>query len=250
MNYKYLTIGIIIGCILTFSTGILASTITTVSAIKADNVVFEFDGEIKDLPEGYTVLMYNDRTYVPARFIAEELGAEVNWCESTKTVSIDSKKIDPCPEPKPDPEPEKEIEPEDKEAVQPKGNYRRLPLSALYKDMEITATLVTLERDHARVYITMMNKESPPLQVLQGKTKAIVDGKEYSTEEIPFYLRDDKWYNDIQRDETIEGYLALPVIPEESEEMRLIITVLQNDRTQKEREVELDISLDIIVENE
>ena len=30
----------------------------------------------------------NDRTYVPIRFVAEELGAEVQWNEETKTVTI------------------------------------------------------------------------------------------------------------------------------------------------------------------
>ena len=30
----------------------------------------------------------NDRTYVPIRFVAEELGADVQWNEETKTVTI------------------------------------------------------------------------------------------------------------------------------------------------------------------
>ena len=30
----------------------------------------------------------NDRTYVPIRFVADELGAEVQWNEETKTVTI------------------------------------------------------------------------------------------------------------------------------------------------------------------
>ena len=37
---------------------------------------------------GVAPTIINDRTYVPIRFVAEELGAEVQWNEETKTVTI------------------------------------------------------------------------------------------------------------------------------------------------------------------
>ena len=37
---------------------------------------------------GVAPMIINDRTYVPIRFVAEELGAEVQWNEETKTVTI------------------------------------------------------------------------------------------------------------------------------------------------------------------
>ena len=37
---------------------------------------------------GVAPMIINDRTYVPIRFVAEELGAEVQWSEETKTVTI------------------------------------------------------------------------------------------------------------------------------------------------------------------
>ena len=41
--------------------------------------------------EGYGVApeIINDRTYVPIRFVAEELGAVVNWNEETQEVVIE-----------------------------------------------------------------------------------------------------------------------------------------------------------------
>ncbi|TCP59134.1 copper amine oxidase-like protein [Tumebacillus sp. BK434] len=84
-KYKQLFAGILIG-----------SVIAGVSVASADQSItaylspikFTFDGEAKKLPEGYAVLTYKDRTYVPARFVAEELGANVEWINATQTVAI------------------------------------------------------------------------------------------------------------------------------------------------------------------
>lgn len=53
-------------------------------------VKFKFDGVEKQLPAGYSVLNYQGRTYVPARFVAEQLGAKVDWDAATSTVLITS----------------------------------------------------------------------------------------------------------------------------------------------------------------
>lgn len=255
-NTRFFLIGLIIGCMLMLSSGALAAVGKTVSAIADAYISFEFDGEKKELPEGYTVLLYEGRTYVPSRFVAESLGADVEWVASARTVRITSPKSLPLPEEGPEPgEPadEEAIEPEpgepetEEEPVQPKGNYREVPVTAYYKDMRLTAYLVMLERGHTRVYIELENKDAPPLQLLQGETVAVVDGKEYCTDDVPFYLRDERWYGDVRAEETLEGYLALPVIDEDAKEMKLIVTVLNNDWTQSTRKVELDLALDVQV---
>ena len=37
---------------------------------------------------GVAPVIINDRTFVPVRFVADELGAETAWDEATKTVTI------------------------------------------------------------------------------------------------------------------------------------------------------------------
>ncbi|WP_018130744.1 copper amine oxidase N-terminal domain-containing protein [Effusibacillus pohliae] len=77
-KHKQLIAGLVMG-------GVIASA----GAAFADgpvhfvNFKFKFDGVEKSLPEGFTVLEYNGRTYVPARFVAENLGAKVDWDGST-----------------------------------------------------------------------------------------------------------------------------------------------------------------------
>ena len=49
---------------------------------------FTFDGERTELPEDGHVLVYEGRSYVPARFVAEQLGATVTWHSDTKEIEI------------------------------------------------------------------------------------------------------------------------------------------------------------------
>ncbi|MBL0386771.1 copper amine oxidase N-terminal domain-containing protein [Tumebacillus sp. ITR2] len=51
-------------------------------------VRFVFDGQEKKLDEGYVAISYQDHVYVPARFVAENLGALVQWSESDRLVNI------------------------------------------------------------------------------------------------------------------------------------------------------------------
>lgn len=54
-------------------------------------------------------LTYNDRTYIPARFIAERTGIDVTWDEATQTVGfitngdVDNREVTPKNEPRPEP---------------------------------------------------------------------------------------------------------------------------------------------------
>lgn len=57
-------------------------------------------GDVNAIVNGETVtndvapMVVNDRTMLPIRFVAENLGANVNWFESLQTVSIKSRKAD------------------------------------------------------------------------------------------------------------------------------------------------------------
>ncbi|HZH59186.1 MAG TPA: copper amine oxidase N-terminal domain-containing protein [Metabacillus sp.] len=53
------------------------------------NIVFNINGTVKPLPAGYKVLDYQDRTYVPTRFVAEQLGATVGY--NNNVITINSK---------------------------------------------------------------------------------------------------------------------------------------------------------------
>jgi hypothetical protein len=86
---RQLFAGMIIGGMVA-TTGIAAADPNSVTAIIEDWVKFQFNGVEKSIPEGFDVLNYNGRVYVPARFIAEQLGGTVDWDSNTQTVKINS----------------------------------------------------------------------------------------------------------------------------------------------------------------
>lgn len=266
-KYKQFIMGLLIGSLTMFSVGVLASSDgpQKVVAWLTDNVEFIFDGEYRSVPEEYGgVIIYNDRTYLPTRFIAENIDAEVNWDDESRTVTIRSAPCSVCPElpivePK---EPEEDVDKEDadkeeEDLGQPEGDYRKTPLTKYYDGMELTLTLVNLTNEYGieygmetsanqtRLHLRMENSENTPLQLQQSKTKAVVDGIEYTTAKVPAYRLDTKWYSDLRKDDVVEGYIALPLIPEDAKEMKVTIYILENDWRQTEREVEFDIALDL-----
>lgn len=246
---KHITAGIIIGAICTTSIGALASSSTLVNAWLTENVAFKFNDEYKTVPEEYKVFIYEDRTYVPVRFVAENLGATVDWDESSRTVKLSTPELKPSEEKEIEEEntekennlEESDIE-ESKENLQPERNYTKLPQTKTYKDMVVVATLVTQDDNYTRVYLSIENKGNIPLQLVLSEMEATVDGEKYTINNTPTHVWDIKWYHDINNDETRDGYVTLPTFNDEKKEMNLKLTILYNDGSQKKEELEFDIA--------
>ncbi|MDW7671878.1 MAG: copper amine oxidase N-terminal domain-containing protein [Bacillota bacterium] len=254
-NKRYLIMGLVLGIMLTLSLSPISAATDTISAFLRPGFQFFFDGEYAPLPEGQTVLVYEGRSYVPARFVAEQLGADVLWNEATRSIFITSPEPVVIEPEEPEVEEPEEEEPEEEETTQPSGNYRRLPVTQRLRDMEISIVEVMLPDEEydpyytrlsgTRIFIEMENTGSSPLQIVQAETKAIVDGVEYFAKDISAAYRDTTWYSDVRRDDVVDGYLVIPLIPEDSERMKLYVTILNNDYTQSTRVVELDVLLEL-----
>lgn len=264
---KLLIAGIIIGCLCTLPAGALANATGFVSAFLDGAVSFLFDGQEQALPEGYTVLNYENHTYVPARFVAERLGASVVWDKTNKIVRINTQ---PCQEcvtlhkekqelektVKEQEERIKALEQEIKDLEeqtekeepsaegQPTANYQKIPISRVLTDMNIAITGLIEESHYTRIYLEMENKKTIPLRLLHTSAEAVVDGEEYKSSDILHFTHDQKWFHDIAEDEVREGYILLPAFPEDSKEMLLELTVLYNDANQETTTVKFAIRLD------
>lgn len=83
---KKIVIGMVLGAGLTLSTAVYASE--AIQAIKYQ-VSFLFNGVSKQLDgDEYTVLNYNGHAYVPIRFVAESMRAQVAYNETEQQISI------------------------------------------------------------------------------------------------------------------------------------------------------------------
>lgn len=77
-------IGFILGSILCSSIGYAASTLE----VDFLPLKYFFDGVEKRPSKDLQGFIYNDRTYVPLRFIAESMGKEVSWEDETNSIFI------------------------------------------------------------------------------------------------------------------------------------------------------------------
>ena len=105
-----------------------------------NDVIFSFNGEKKASPSDQPVLNYNGYTYLPVRYIAEQLGADVDWDAATKLVSVNLKpKVV-----------EKVVEKEvpyyvtdpDKVSV----SYSEMPISVVKDDFKVNLTAITRDK--------------------------------------------------------------------------------------------------------
>lgn len=66
---------------------ILSTCAFAENAAPESDIKLAVDGNLIDFSDQKPILI-NDRTYVPVRFLAEALGAEVNWDDARKVISI------------------------------------------------------------------------------------------------------------------------------------------------------------------
>jgi len=81
---KDILIGILIGCLLIGTTPVLADTIAQSIEVVLNSVKVQINGE--DISAN--TILYNGTTYLPMRAVAEVVGKEVEWNQSTMTANI------------------------------------------------------------------------------------------------------------------------------------------------------------------
>lgn len=251
---RYLILGIIIG--VSSMTSALVFAYSPVAAWVEDNIKIYFNGELKEVPDKYEILSYNGRTYTPARFIAEELGAVVTWDEANKSIYINyiEKEIEEeSPEVEQDIEKDKKDEKDEEkteetkdEVKKPQKYYQRLPINITTEEARIAITSIQLENNYTRVYLEIERNNNFPIQLKQSVSKIETNGELYKHSDLKLTVADPvdvKWYNDIKKDEILTGWIKLPPLPKDTKEMTLFLEIFRNDGIEQVRELEIDIAL-------
>lgn len=234
--------GILIGITIMMSAVVFANS--NVAALLSSHVTFFFNGEKKVLPQGYEVLTYNGRTYTPARFVAEELGAEVIWDPVTESIFItyeegtneDTEVLPKMPDKEADQVAEKE------ETVD--RNYQKLPIYRAGYEAIVTVTHVDLDTNATIIYLEIEGR-NVPIQLNRGKSTMVVDGQIYGQSNQGRIVDpiDTRWYNDIREDEKVSGWIKFPAISENTKNMTVNLEIFRNDGSNETTEFEFDIAL-------
>lgn len=260
MKYKGFVCGVIIGAIGMTTVGVTAAD-NIANAIINEAVTFDFGNNIKKA----LALNYNDSLYVPARFVAEGLGAEVNWNEAENTVKITPKEVTTQPttiqpttiqettiqetaaEKETETTTKKQETTAKKETWKDTTSYETLPIRLNYPEMNISATLLQWDREATKLYVTLENRGSEPLNLQQIDTVMTIkhkDGdKKYYAKDAPTNQLSSQWFNDVT--DTRSSYVTLPPLPEGTNNLIIEVKVLVNSYGQRTITVPFKIDLDL-----
>lgn len=110
--------------------------------------------------------------------------------------------------------------------------------------MEVSAITLLKDDSETKVFFSIKNKDSAPIQLVQSDTIIEVDGKPYKMTDKSAGFWDTNWYSDIRKDEINEGYIIFNEIPEDSKGIHIVLKIMQNDGSGEYTEVPFDIAVD------
>lgn len=216
-NFKTLVIGFVAGATCMVSVTAFANY-ADITAKLFNDVTFTFDGTKVASPSEQPVLNYNGYTYVPLRFVAETLGATVNWDIATRDIDVQSDKKTYI----------KEVEVEkivyvEKDPSSDTAVYSKLPQSARQNNHKIQVTGVDRNTvsQYTKLFVNVENLNQQGVQLVPSTSKLIVDGKEVDRFKIPSQW-DTSWETKyIEYDDENDGYLIFDLIDEDYERLEL-----------------------------
>ena len=186
---RILTLGIAMGLFLSMDLQAFAgNALEKIEAYINNSITFTIDKENKELSEGYEVITYNNRTYVPIRFIAENLGAEVEWNEVTKNISITS----------------------EQNVQKYYADYKELPTYKNTENFKIEVVMYSEDEFGPIMHLSLENKTDTPIQLDQMATTVTFNDKVYTLNKTTNSGVDRRWYQDVHKDDVLEGYIRLP----------------------------------------
>lgn len=211
---RYLAAGLALGICASVSVQVFAQDIIqSITASIRDDYTIRYNGETQSLPPTYHILSYQDRTYLPIRYVSDLLGADIDWNGTTNTITIEQKKT-----------------PSDVIDTTEAGT---LPQTIETVDYRITASVLVKDTSgEDRLYLHLKNKYDTTLWLDQSNVVFNIDGKTYPYSVIDSLNYDKRWYiQTLDKDEEMEGYLRLPQEARNAEMVQVTLHLIQDDES-------------------
>ncbi len=214
LHMKSLTVGLILGTMVTATISAFGAANEKIEAWKANNTLIYVDGKPVSLPDDMHVLNYEGRIYTPARAVAEAMGGTVGWDDINKKVLIDK------------PKPEKEyVEVEVEKIIEKPSEivYYKPPARHKVKDSIINFIGWSRYPSLTYIYFDIENKEVRDLRIDVNNAYIEVNGKKYnSVHSSNYHLLSSLQPNAVIKDEQIvfEGF------PDNTTKVRIVMPIL------------------------
>ncbi len=251
---------VVSGCVSAFaSDGSLSDAVQHVTASINDSFSFIVDDKLQTIPDEYSVIVYNNRSYLPVRAVGEMLGADIEWDGNTNTAYITTKENEPDDDSdvgdnSGDSDDNSDIDSNDEgdgdnaddngNAVkEPEIEYKELPQVYENTYFRVTAEAYFTDSYGDRLYLSIKNKEDGVLRLVSSKTTYKIDGKEYTYLSALSGYWDTRWYTQyMEKDDELEGYIRLPRGVTGFENMSLHVE-LQYDGKTDTHSIDFDIAV-------
>ena len=200
-----------------------------------NDFLIKVDGEFKYHPEGLKPLIYENRTYLPASYIAQLLGASTTFDSATKTVNIVSGTQNTLEQNKIDEYENriKELENEIKalkESNNTDSNYTKMPARLTQDGYKFTLEGLSIRDDgkDGRLYFTLKNEDADTgVKIKPLSTTIEADGKKYEASALYQENLDLDLFNWIRTDKEIQSFIPFSDLPEEDKDIKeMTVTIV------------------------
>lgn len=195
MNKKSFVLGFAMATILFASYNVFAVG-GKIEAYLKDDYKIEIDDIELQRPDDMRIINFGDRTYTPARLIAEAMGGKVDWDDATKTIKITK------PEPR---VVEKIVEKIVEVPSDSKISYQTLPLKQTKKDFIINITGMSMKNNLTYIYLDAENKTGDAIEVDYSRAQIKAESGEYFANSMSAA----DWGNSMDTDEKREGRIMV-----------------------------------------
>ena len=211
-NFKGVLVGFLAGTLCSGAVAVAASP--TIQAYLMNDAKIYLDGNATTVPDDQGILNYNNRIYVPLRFISEQMGSDVTWESTTNSCLI---KTNPKIVTKTvEKEVEKIVYVEKSAENSTTKVYSKLPITYQTNNYTVKVTGITRnDYNHStKVFISVTNDEDNQndIELRNRYATLTVDGKAYALN--LFVDQDSKFANSIAPGETVDGYICFDEVPE------------------------------------
>ena len=216
------------------TSGIVYAAPTTIQAFLQPDFRISINDQIKYHPEGLQPIVYQDRTYLPAAFIAEQLGAGVEYNAQTKVISIDQKKTTDQNYITQIEEYELKITELEKEIDQLKNNssssstFSKMPARKTQNGYSVSIEgLSVRDGNDGRLYFNLENKSvDTSVKIQPLSTVLMINGVEYTPKETFTDKFDKDLFNWLKVDDEVNTFLPFRNLPDDEDIAEMTITMV------------------------
>ncbi len=236
MNKKrYLFLGLITGIMIGVGGAAYASS-NQITAFLNNDIGLKFGAEFKTPPAEQGAILFENRIYLPARFVGESLGAKVDWNETARVATFtmpEPEKEIVYIEKEPEPTVDKEEPEEEEQTKEPTITYKEMPVAMTKENVRFMIENIYVFDNYTEVSFKLENRSGGRVSLDHISSKLTVNGKDYLAYEADPRRIDYDLEDPIYNGKDLRGLIRFRGIAKEEADIRFETNVKLLDKEMK-----------------